>query len=583
MQNELDRLYANSQKGRNFTDLMKLITTEENIMLAYRNIKNNNGSTTQGTDKLDITYYSAMEQQHFVKYIQSKLNNYSPKSVRRVEIPKPNGKTRPLGIPCMEDRIIQQCIKQILEPICEAKFHPHSYGFRPNRSVEHAKARFMRLVNQSNLHYIVDIDIEGFFDNVDHSKLIKQLWTLGVQDKNLIAVISKILKSEIHGVGIPNKGTPQGGIISPLLSNVVLNELDWWLSNQWETFETNYKYSFTNRCRAMKTTKLKEFYLVRYADDFKILCRDYETASKIFIATKQWLKERLGLNISPTKSKITNIRKNYTEFLGFKLKVSPKRNRYICKSRIANKAMENTINKLKEQIKVIQKKPVPKEVSKFNSMILGMHNYYKIATLANIDFSKIHFLVMKSFDARLKSKISKIPHKSKTYIRLYGGYNGRVRTIAHTTIFPIFGCKYKTTYSFQQEMSNYTDKGRALIHKKLGNCNILIENILKNTNGNDSTELSDNKISLIAGQQGKCYVTKKPLQIGDMQCHHKIPRSQGGTDEYNNLVWLSEKVHTLVHSTHRVTIEEILNTLKLDSKGITKVNSLRKLVGNLAI
>lgn len=209
MQNVYDELYQKSIEGKNFNNLIDIISCENNILLSYRNIKNNNGSTTAGTDGRTIEYYKDWSEEKFVKYFQNKLSNYLPKSVRRVEIPKEYqlGKTRPLGIPCIDDRIIQQCILQVLEPICEAKFHNHSYGFRPNRATSHAIARTNYLLYKG-FHYVVDIEIKSFFDNVKNSKLLKQMWALGVQDKNLISIIGRILKSEIQGMGIPDKGTP---------------------------------------------------------------------------------------------------------------------------------------------------------------------------------------------------------------------------------------------------------------------------------------------------------------------------------------------------------------------------------------
>ena len=124
----------------------------------------------------------------------------------------------------------------MLEPICEAKFHKRSNGFRPNRSTEHAIAQCDRLIQLTHLHYVVDVDIKGFFDNVNHSKLIRQMWAMGIRDKKLICIIKQMLKAPIvlpNGDMIyPTKGTPQGGILSPLLANIVLNELDWWVRNQ---------------------------------------------------------------------------------------------------------------------------------------------------------------------------------------------------------------------------------------------------------------------------------------------------------------------------------------------------------------
>lgn len=210
------------------------------------------------------------------------------------------------------------------------------------------------LVNSQGrgFHYCVDIDIKGFFDNVNHGKLMKQLWSMGIRDKKLLSIISSLLKAKIINEGFPNKGTPQGGILSPLLSNVVLNELDWWISDQWETIETKHPYRARNdKYRALKKSNLKECFIIRYADDFKILCRDYPTALKMFEATKDFLKTRLHLEISTEKSQIVNLQKKSSDFLGFTIKARKKRKRHVAHSRICRKARENAYGKLKEAIK----------------------------------------------------------------------------------------------------------------------------------------------------------------------------------------------------------------------------------------
>ncbi len=586
-----DDLYAKSQKGYVFKDLMSKIVSEANILLAYRNIKKNTGSDTKGTDGKTIASLAKLEPKDLVALVSRKLENYQPQKVRRVEIPKPDGKTRPLGIPTISDRLVQQCILEVMEPICEAKFYKHSYGFRPLRSTKHAIARAYHLAQKANLHYVVDVDIKGFFDNIDHGKLLKQIWTSGIRDKPLLAIISKLLKAEIEGIGTPTKGTPQGGIISPLLANIALNEYDHWIKSQWDEMETKHTYSIykdgskTNLHRALKTTNLKEVYIVRYADDFKLFCRNHSDAVKIFEATKKWLKERLKLEISPEKSKIVNLRKNYSDFLGIKLKVTKKRkdkndkDKFVVQSQIGNKAYQKIIATVKEYAKKMQK---PKDnkggkaVNAYNSYVLGVHNYYSCATNCNIDFSKIAFITRSTLRNRLHLCRKKANESVPKYMVKSYGKSEQLRFVYDTPMLPIGYIQHQKQMNFSQK-SLYIATDREETHKnqkavKTSELKYLIENPIQG----QSVEHNDNRISLFVGQYGKCYITEKPLNPSEMHCHHKKPRALNGTDEYKNLVIIEENIHRLVHATKDETIREYIQKLNLTVKQLEKVNKLRE-------
>lgn len=586
IQEMLDGLYEKSKEGKTFQNLVEIITSKENVELAYRNIKKNKGSLTKGVNETTINDLGNEFNDDIVEYIRKRLKNYIPQKIRRVEIPKSNGKTRPLGIPTMEDRLIQQCIYQILEPICEAKFYAHSYGFRPNRSSHHAVSRAMYLINKHKLHYVVNVDIKGFFDNVDHGKLLKQLWTIGIQDKNLLCIISKMLKAEVENIGITYKGTPQGGILSPLLANVVLNELDWWIYSQWEGIKTQHQYSCNiSKNRVLKKSDLKECYIVRYADDFKIFCRTYEDAQKMYIAVKQWLKERLKLEISPEKSKVLNLRKNYSEFLGFKLKAIKKKNKYVCKSHMTDKAKENAIRSIKKGVELLVQNNNSAQVNKYNSMILGLHQYYCIASHVNKDFSEISYKTIRTIKNRLKNIVSrKIAKMPKAYEKYYGSYNLKPRCIQGIPMYPVFGVTCKTPINFSQDICNFTKEGRIKVHSYLQKVHIdVLRYLLQNPVRGQSIEYNDNRISLYVGQNGLCAITKQPLLIGDMECHHKIPKYRNGTDEYKNLIFVTSKVHVLIHIRAEETIKKYMGELKLTTEMIEKINKLRSLVGNEGI
>lgn len=594
MQTAFDKLYADSVSGRQFRNLVELIQRPENIMLAYRNLRKNSGSKTAGVDKKTISDLNKWSDKKLVNHVQRKLDWYVPNAVRRVEIPKDNGKKRPLGIPTIMDRLIQQCILQVLEPICEAKFFKRSNGFRPTHSAENAIAQAERMIQNIGCYYVIDIDIHGFFDNVNHGKLLKQMWALGIRDKKLLSIISAMLKAEVAGIGFPEKGTPQGGIISPLLSNIVLNELDWWVASQWEEMPTKRNYVHriyangtpdkSNTIRALRSyTKLKECYLVRYADDFKIFCKKHSDAVKLFEATKQWLWERLGLEISPEKSKIVNVKRHYSEFLGFKLKVREKgkkpdgSKRYVIEAHVRDKALEKVRARSKEIIGQIRRTYDPKMeyrlIQKYNSYLIGIHNYYCIATHVNLDIHEIAFDVKKSLYNRLKHRLQRTGSISNRYIQEKYGRSREVRYLNGHAVVPIAYVQHRVPMDRKNRVNPYTPEGRTEIHK-----NLAVMNHLMNTPaGQQSVEYNDNRIALYVAQKGKCAVSGIALDANQVDCHHKKPLSLGGDDSYQNLIIVSDAVHILIHSSSERTIKKYLNDLQLNSKQLAKLNNLRKL------
>ncbi|PFT87494.1 group II intron reverse transcriptase/maturase [Bacillus thuringiensis] len=628
LQELFDGLYSKSLEGQKFYKLIHLITSEENIRLAYRNIKKNTGSKTRGTDGLTINYISKLSIEEVVGKIRSMFDYYFPSPVRRMWIEKDNGKMRPLGIPTMWDRLFQQCILQILEPICEAKFYKHSYGFRPNRSTKHAIARVMYLVSRAKFYHCVDIDIKGFFDNVDHGKLLKQMWTIGIKDKKLLSIMSAMLKAEIKGEGIPTKGTPQGGILSPLLSNIVLNELDWWIASQWELFPARSRrgktkglpYDNINKFRALrKASNLKEIFIVRYADDFKILCKTATQAKLISAAVKKFLWKRLKLECSEDKSKVVNLKKKSSEFLGLELKAVWKRKRSVDKylttkkggkkkanpkrikttnrerkkngnsaeykelwsisSVMSVKSIHKAKRKIKDAIKMLQKRPTRQTVANYNSVIHGIQNYYKMATLITKNLSEINFHCRKSLNCRLKQKWidGNRTHMDKHQTERFKGYAWVIKEIQGKVLSPIYAQKHVSPMNFSQDINNYTIEGRNSIYKNLERINsVTLHHVMRSYIPSRSIEYNDNRISKFISQNGKCAITKMELGKHDWECHHIMPFRKTADDSYQNLLILCSDIHKLVRIKDIIKIRRIVETYSLTEQQIDKINALRK-------
>lgn len=272
------------------SELLDKILSRDNMNLAYKRVKANKGAG--GIDDVEVDeLYSYIKENWKSIEEQIRQRTYKPQPVRRVEIPKPNGGKRKLGIPTVMDRVIQQAIVQVISPMCEPYFSDRSYGFRPSRSCEMAIHRVLEYLNDGYT-WIVDIDLEKFFDNVPQDRLMSLVHRI-IDDGDTESLIRKYLKAGVMVRGKYEKtelGTPQGGNLSPLLSNIMLNELDRELEKRGLNF-------------------------TRYADDCIIAVRSEASAKRVMHSITEWIEKKLGLKVNATKTKIT--RPNGLKYLGF--------------------------------------------------------------------------------------------------------------------------------------------------------------------------------------------------------------------------------------------------------------------------
>ena len=362
--------------------LIDEILSEENISLAIKRVVANKGAS--GIDKMTIYEIKSYWQEHGQEIIKQILDKkYRPQPVRRVYIPKPNGKKRPLGIPTVIDRVIQQAIAQRITPIYENIFSNYSYGFRPNRDCHMAINKVLEYLNEG-YEWVIDLDIEKYFDTVNHDKLISILREQ-VNDSHTVHIIRKFLQAGIMENGLISTstiGTPQGGPLSPILSNIYLDKFD-------------------------KELEARGLHFVRYADDCNIFVKSEMAANRVMKSVTWWLERKLYLKVSATKTKI--VRPNKSNFLGFTL--------YKTIDKWECKPSNDRIQRLYDKLKIVLRrgkaiaKPLSETFIKVNQIVKGWINYFRIGKMK---------IKMANFGEWLRHKIRVIIIKQwKKPLRIY--------------------------------------------------------------------------------------------------------------------------------------------------------------------
>ena len=484
-----DALYQHSKEvyeagGRPaFKGLLEIMSAESTIITAIHNIKGNHGSETPGVDSKTMRKdYLQKPFPWVVADIQRAFKYFEPQQIRRVYIDKPGkSEKRPLGIPAIRDRIVQECMRIVLEPILEAQFFAHSYGFRPMRDAAMALERVDIIMHNTGNYWIVEGDISKCFDRIDHSILIKRLYHMGIKDRRVLQIIKAMLKAGVmEECAVNEEGTPQGGLISPLLANVYLDIMDEWVSKQWENKRTRHQYvQDQSRYAVMrKKTTLVPGYLVRYADDF-IIATDTRAHAEDWKARLQsFLQEKMKLTLSQEKTLITDIRKKYIKFLGYEFKMVRGKSRrgYIPRTIPDRERLKRRADKIAEDIKKIpgnySREQMVGAINRINSQIRGIIQYYQCCTWVNIAMQKHSRKLQLAARRRLKQYNGKwIPaNQTRNLPRVHQQYKQKIPSIKYRDIYVGFTaltfCRWERTPPKNQAETPYTDTGRQLYFER---------------------------------------------------------------------------------------------------------------------
>ena len=592
MKQTLDFLYEKSKEGIAFTGLVEAMVNEVTIVTAIHNIKSNKGSKTAGVDQAKMDRYLQMPREELIALIRNSFSNYRPKPARRVYIPKKNGKLRPLGIPTVLDRIIQECVRIIIEPICEARFYPHSYGFRPYRAQKHAIRDIVNVINSATRSpdqpvWAVEGDIKGCFDNINHRILLKKIWRIGIHDKRVIKMIQQMLKAGYIEESLMNDtevGTMQGGILSPLLSNVYLNDFDWFVGRMYMEPHRKCKHK-CNDTRRLKWSGVTPKYNYRFADDWVILTSTEQEAYRLKRMLTKYFKAKMKLELSQEKTFVTDLRTEGIHFLGFVVKAERKRKTPDPKTWTENlvgkplpdmERLKEKIRKIADEVREIKKMTERSvqaaQIQRVNSMIIGVAQYLqpsicshafhaidrRINNTALAVWKKTFPKHYNEYQVPLK-ELCNLPHrhegyKSKTFaVPIEGEWFG-------ITMAFITHCKYESK-PYDQRMTPYTEEGRRIYSSYRSRSKPLPCDRPSVNTARDiqlsvyaktvfNFEYFMNREYAYNRDKGKCKCCKKPLFLDDKKfCYHirkGLPLEK--VNKVQNLIWLCNDCYRMVNN-----------------------------------
>jgi group II intron reverse transcriptase/maturase len=566
---DMERRFNDFRDGNiNMRAIHHMVYDTNNVALALRQLSKSPGRMALGPDGTNfktLEPYSVMELAEIVK---DRLHRKQMDYVRRTYIPKGDkrsGKKRPLGICSVWDKLVEKCIQLVVEPYCETKFVESSFGFREQVSTHNALAKVK--CQCQTMPYVLSIDLKNYFGTIDPDIAYRELWHIGVKDQVILNYIYRFIKKgcfeDSCKVEDP-KGTPQGSILGPLISNVYLHRFDVWLRDQgdcWHDPNVAKFHNYANKRRNLGRTNLKIGIHVRYADDILVLCKDYGDADKFRYSITKYLTHSMKLEINEDKTKVYDLTREKMKYLGYdfyafkkKTKNPQQKGKLMVTNTLPKKKEDEIVEKCRELLYRFNKNPTFQGIHDWNTYVVGIHNYYKGMSLFCESFRQVGWRIKKLFchtmgrDAKFTLNQS---IKNRFLDGRYSTWGKKGYYCFHDfPVIEICWANWDNTL-IAAEKGKVIRKNPYHYGEKKHSPGVSMNDIsyLVNTSMYiKNSRLAMFRISKFSSTKGVSYLSGNHVPVNEYHCHHIIPREKGGSSDFDNLCVLSEMEHLILHS-----------------------------------
>jgi group II intron reverse transcriptase/maturase len=539
-------------------NLHPMVYDTNNVSLALRQLSNSKGRFALGPDGTNIENLKEYSINDLAEIVKNRLINKEMSYVRRTYIPKgKTGKLRPIGLCSIWDKLVEKCIQLVIEPYCETKFVPSSFGFREQVSAHNALAK---VKNQcQTMPFVLSVDMKDYFGTIDPDIAYREMWHIGIKDQVILNCIFRFIKKgyfeDSCKIEDP-RGTAQGSILGPLISNIYLHRFDVWLREQgdcWHDPTSSNLYLSSNKRMYIMKTGLKLGVHARYADDILVLCKTRDHAERFRHSVTRYLTRNLRLVINEEKTRIYDLTQDTMKYLGYDFQVvgphgnvpQPQSRNYV-KNTLPKAKEDEIVDKCKTLLKAIKEKTTFENVHNWNAYVVGIHNYYMGLNEFQNCFAKIGWRTDRLFYHVMNKRTKFTKEQSYKNCYLGGRYSSWGKNgyycYKHYPIIKV-GWGNWNAKLIAPTKGKVTRENPYAYGEKKHKPGVSMEDIdflVETSKSIKNSRYAMFRISKYSSTKGISYLSGKHVPVSEYHCHYIKPRNKGGTDDFCNLCVLSE-------------------------------------------